>query len=378
MEQRPRSPCVGPASKRGRAAVQAGQAASSFLDAWSGGFAAMLGERQEATPDLLDAVQEAGKDRLEALAEPGLTAFAEPEADEYDEVEENVHVELMPVKQELQQEQNVKEDTSASSSNVKQEVQQELMPVLERMERFQGQLGQMLELLQKMHQAPAGVEPQAAPKAAEPKAEPKFVEPRAKSKAADPKAGPTNELTVAPMAAPVAPTAATPVPPWRQPARPSESPCPKPQAPPPPPPPSLEGAFNYAPKPSAPGRFFDNGTSHQFQNIFCFYWLVASQANFKTNFKTNVETQTYDILCFCWGDLVLISGDPFKAPEAWINNGGSQREWERLHGWKRERGGVKLVAACSLILFCVSSSHFFCCGFSVTRERTVGGVLVVL
>ena len=76
--------------------------------------------------------------------------------------------------------------------------------------------------------------------------------------------------------------------------------------------------------------------------------------------------------------LVLISGDPFKAPAAWINNGGSQREWERLHGWKRERGGVKLVAACSLILFCVSSSHFFCCGFSVTRERTVGGVLVVL
>ena len=83
----------------------------------------MLGERQEAKPDLLDAVQEAGKDRLEALAEPGLAAFAEPEADEYDEVEENVHVELMPVKQELQQEQNVKEDTSASSSNVKQEVQ---------------------------------------------------------------------------------------------------------------------------------------------------------------------------------------------------------------------------------------------------------------
>ena len=40
----------------------------------------MLGERQEVTPDLLDAVQEAGKDRLEALAEPGLTAFAEPEA----------------------------------------------------------------------------------------------------------------------------------------------------------------------------------------------------------------------------------------------------------------------------------------------------------
>ena len=94
--------------------------------------------------------------------------------------------------------------------------------------------------------------------------------------------------------------------------------------------------------------------------------------------QSQVETQTYDISCFCWGDLVLISGDPFKAPAAWINNGGSQREWERLHGWKRERGGVKLVAACSLILFCVSSSHFFCCGFSVTRERTVGGVLVVL
>ena len=75
----------------------------------------MLGERQEATPDLLDAVQEAGKDRLEALAEPGLAAFAVPEADEYDEVEENVHVELMPVKQELQQKQSVKEDTSASS-----------------------------------------------------------------------------------------------------------------------------------------------------------------------------------------------------------------------------------------------------------------------
>ena len=78
-----------------------------------------------------------------------------------------------------------------------------------------------MELLQHMHEAPAGVEPQAAPNAAEPKAEPKFLEPRAKSKAADPKAGPTNELTVAPMAVPVAPTAATPVPPWRQPARPS-------------------------------------------------------------------------------------------------------------------------------------------------------------
>ena len=190
------------------------------------------------------------------------------------------------------------------------------------------------------------------------------------------------------MAAPVAPTAATPVPPWRQPARPPESPRPEPRppaghAPPPPPPPPLAGeediyAFNYAPQPSDPGRFFDNGTSHQFQNICCFYWLVASQANFKTNFKTNVETQTYDILCFCWGDLVLISGDPFKAPEAWIKAGGSQREWERMHGHRRERGGWKLVAACSLILFCVSSSHFFCCGFSVTRERTVGGVLVVL
>ena len=323
----------------------------------------MLGERQEATPDLLDAVQEAGKDRLEALAEPGLAAFAEPEADEYDEVEENVHVELMPVKQELQQEQNVKEDTSASSSNVKQEVQQEMMPVLERMERLQGQLGQMMELLQQMHQAPADVEPQAAPKAAEPKAEPKFVEPKAKSKAAEPKAEPTNELTVAPMAAPDAPTAATPVPPWRQPARPSESPGPKPHAPPPPPPPPLAGeediyAFNYAPQPSDPGRFFDNGTSHQFQNICCFYWLVASQANFKTNFKTNVETQTYDILCFCWGDLVLISGDPFKAPEAWIKSGGSQREWERIHGHRRERGGWKLVAACSLILLCVSDLIF--------------------
>ena len=66
-----------------------------------------------------------------------------------------------------------------------------------------------------------------------------------------------------------------PVPPWRQPAK---APCGAPPC-------HAAPVTAPAPRAVAPVRCFDNGTSHQFQNIFCFYWLVASQANFKTNFK---------------------------------------------------------------------------------------------
>jgi hypothetical protein len=57
-----------------------------------------------------------------------------------------------------------------------------------------------------------------------------------------------------------------------------------------------------------------------------------------------------------------ISGDPFKAPKAYIDAGGSQRKWEREHGHVRERGGTKLG---TLI------HDFYCSGSSSVISATI-------
>ena len=207
MAQRPRSPSGPPSKRRGSSTLpdlldqpgQAGQAASSFLDAWSGGFDAMLASQQQATDletlaNLLDEVQ---KETSASRIEEETPIVRDPLTEGDTCLESSVT------------------SASSSSSDLKQEVQRE--PVLQ------------------MASVPA----------------PLFLAPTPKS------------------------TPNVPVPPWRQPAK---APCGAPPC-------HAAPVTAPAPRAVAPVRCFDNGTSHQFQNIFCFYWLVASQANFKTNFK---------------------------------------------------------------------------------------------